>query len=141
LPLEFTYFTDVCLGNKLLPQRLRDEGLHVVTHAEFGLAPDERDVDWIPKVALKGYVILTKDRNIRRLPLELRVVLQERARYFVLGNANRTAEHNAAIILKHRHRIKALVRDREPPIVAQLNADEVLVRTEDGKLVRFAPTK
>jgi hypothetical protein len=82
VPRELVYFTDWCLGSRVLPAALREADMQVVTHEEFGLAHDELDVVWIPKVASRGYIILTADKRIRRDPLELRAVVTSRARYF-----------------------------------------------------------
>lgn len=91
--------------------------------------------DW--HTTASEYVILTKDKNIRRDSLELEVVIRERARYFVLGRAHRKAAANAAIVLRHRKKIIEIVGTNEPPVIAQLNQDHVLLRSPDGKLVPF----
>lgn len=108
----------------------------VVTHKEFGLAHDEKDVVWIPKVAEAGYIILTKDKEIRRDSLEVRAVIEHRAHYFTLGRANRKSEQEAQIFLHHCPVIQRLVRSKGPPLIAQLNVNEMLLRTEDRRLVK-----
>jgi hypothetical protein len=113
--------------------------MKVVTHAQFRIAHDERDVVWIPKVAAAGHIILTKDKNIRRDTLEARVVVQAGAYYFTLGRGSRTAEQNAAIILHHRRTIEELIHENPGPLIAQINAGEVMLRDEtDRSLKRVA---
>jgi hypothetical protein len=130
-----TYFIDRCLGLYELPRRLRAAGMDLVTHAELGIAHDEEDVHWIPKVAADRYVILTSDRDIRKNPLEHQAVVSSSAWYFVLGRGSRTAQRNAEIITRHRATIEMLVTSNPGPVIAQLNADDLL-ELRDGKWMK-----
>jgi hypothetical protein len=122
-----SYFIDRCLGHYDLPRLLREAGMDLVTHRDFGVLHDEEDVVWIPKVAKAGYVILTSDKDIRKNPLELQAVIQSRALYFVLGRGSRTAQRNAEIIKAHRRQIEDLARDHAGPLISQINVNEVKV--------------
>jgi hypothetical protein len=113
---------------------LREAGMHVKTMQEEGFPPDVEDTTWIPLVAERGWAIVTKDKNIRRDSLELRAVLAARAYYFTLGKADRSAIAMGEIILHHRVTIDRLIVHRAPPVVAQINATEVLLRGADGEL-------
>jgi hypothetical protein len=114
--------------------------MDVVTLAEAGYAHDAEDAEWIPEVAAKRWVILTKDKAIRRDSIELGAALSSRAFYFTLGGGNYTAEEMGTIILYHLATIERLVRHRDPPVIAQLNRHELLVR-EDGGELRAAKRK
>lgn len=104
------------------------------TMQEEGFAQDVEDCDWIPDIAARGWIIITKDKNIRRDTLELRAVMASRARYFTLGKADRSATEMVAIVLRHRPTIERLVQHRTPPVVAQINMSEVLLRDANGEL-------
>jgi hypothetical protein len=52
-------------------------------------APSARDVDWLPVVAARGWVILTKDLRISRLPEERRAVRENAARMVVISSGDR----------------------------------------------------
>jgi len=57
-------------GGDIVPGSLRSAGVEVRTYAE--LHPSDSKVpdhEWIPEVAERGWVILTKDKRIRRLPI------------------------------------------------------------------------
>jgi len=108
--------------------------MDVITLAEASFESDTEDAVWIPAVAAKHWVILTKDKRIRRDSLELTAVLTARAFYFTLGGGNYTAEDMARIILHHRSAIERLVRHQTPPVIAQLNRHELLLRSSDGEL-------
>lgn len=58
---------------------------------DAGYAQDVEDIVWIPEVAAKGWIILTKDRNIRRDTLELQVTLNANAKLFTLGKGHYSA--------------------------------------------------
>jgi hypothetical protein len=118
----------------VVPDALRANGMVVVTLDEAGYAADTPDADWIPRVAAERLVILTKDKAIRRNSLELSAVLTSCAFYFTLGGGNHTAKEMAEIILYHRPTIERLVANAAPPVVAQLNKHELLVRHADGSL-------
>jgi hypothetical protein len=133
-PARLVFFLDRCLGAHVLPDLLRDAGMHVRTMQDKGFPPDVEDTAWIPVIAERGWAILTKDKNIRRDSLELRVVLATGAFYFTLGKADRSAREMGEIILHHRATIERLIVHREPPVVAQINATEVLMRAAGGEL-------
>jgi hypothetical protein len=106
--------------------------MQLQTHKEAGYAHDTPDVVWIPEVAAAGMVILTKDKDIRRDRLELLVTIEAKACYFTLGRGDRSAEENARVILHHRLTMERLVAHSKPPIIAQVNQGEVLLRMANG---------
>jgi hypothetical protein len=108
--------------------------MDIITLAEAGYAHDTEDAVWIPEVAAKHWVILTKDRAIRRDSIELGAALVSRAFYFTLGGGNYAAKEMGSIILHHLATIEALVRHRQAPVIAQLNRHELLLRSDDGEL-------
>jgi hypothetical protein len=60
-----TFFIDRCLGSKKVADALRNAGLTVEIH-DAHFAPDALDVDWLPQVGARQWVVLTKDANISR---------------------------------------------------------------------------
>lgn len=108
--------------------------MDVVTLTGEGYSSAAKDEHWIPRVAARGLVILTKDKKIRRDSIELHAVLTSRAFYFTLGGGNYTGAEMAETILYHRPTIERLVASRQPPVIAQLNRNEVLLRDRDGEL-------
>jgi hypothetical protein len=80
-PPDLTFFVDECLG-KYLPVQLISAGYDV----RSGLAhfPGIPDVDWLPRVGQERWVLLTKDKDIRRRPIEVEALLAGRVTAFVL---------------------------------------------------------
>lgn len=68
-PETITFFIDRCLGSKRIVTALRQAGITVAVHEDH-FPPDAADVDWLPQVGERGWVVLTKDANIARRTLE-----------------------------------------------------------------------
>jgi hypothetical protein len=66
---SLTFFLDHQIGRYQVAEALRSAGAVVEVHLDHfrGAAPD---MEWIPEVGRRGWVLITKDQNIRRNPLE-----------------------------------------------------------------------
>ena len=58
------FFVDHCLGTEVVAERLRREGATVHVLVESGFDEATTDEAWLPIVAARGWVILTKDKRI-----------------------------------------------------------------------------
>ena len=117
------FFTDCCLG-KHVGQALRGVGLKVELHCDH-FKEDEADTVWIPKVGAKGWIVLTKDKNIRRRPREIEAVTAGNVRMFTLPNANLTGQEMAERFVESRLRIARFLKKHQPPFVAVVLLDAV----------------
>jgi hypothetical protein len=122
--LDVVYFADRDLGRRF-PEELRAAGIAIERHDEhFGSqTPDEV---WIPEVARRGWVALTRDSRIRYSPLALRVLEESGARLFVLVGKFTGAEA-VATFLKWRTAIEAMARESRAAFVAKIRRDGVLM--------------
>jgi len=68
-PDAFVYYLDANLDGPELVKRLRDGGMLCEPHRDH-YASDAEDVAWIPAIAAKGWVIVTRDFAIKRKPTE-----------------------------------------------------------------------
>src|SRR5262245_254483 len=91
------FYVDRCLG-KAVPRALQEAGARVEIHDDH-FAKDAEDEVWIPEVARRGWVILTKDKNIRRTPGEREAALTANARIFTLSSGNMRGEVMAALFV------------------------------------------
>jgi PIN like domain len=66
---SLTFFLDHQIGRYQVAEMLRAAGAKVEVHLDHFLG-DMPDVEWIPEVARRRWVLITKDQNIRRNPLE-----------------------------------------------------------------------
>jgi PIN like domain len=70
-----------------VPEALRADGWDLITLAEhYGMPADEQvpDTEWIEEAAKRGWLILMKDKRIRRRQAEIAAVAEHKARCFVI---------------------------------------------------------
>jgi hypothetical protein len=105
------FLVDEDLASRSVVASLRAAGMPVRTvPEEFGKGC--LDVDWLPKAGERGWVVLTKDKAMRRTPLEIEAVREARVAYFALTSGNLTAAQMVAAILAARADIEAIVQSR-----------------------------
>ena len=112
------YWVDRCLGTDLVPRALRDAGIEVRTYTE--LYPNDTKVPdhkWIPEVTARGWVVLTKDKNIRRSPVEVQALRNAKARYVCLSATNMRGDEQAACLLEHWKTIDSVVASKPVPLI------------------------
>ena len=68
-PQSITFFIDRCLGKKSIPETLRTAGVTIEIHDDH-FDKGALDVDWLPQVGEKGWIVLTKDDRISKNQLE-----------------------------------------------------------------------
>lgn len=121
---SLTFLLDEDLASKSVLAALREAGLDVTSVPEqFGKGC--KDVDWLPVAGERGYVVLTKDKAMRRTPLEVAAVRDARVHYFSLTRGNLTAAQMATAILKAVSQIDGIVRSRSGrrAVLARITAD------------------
>jgi hypothetical protein len=123
-PDRLVYFVDQDLGTKIVPGALRVQGARVEVLTRH-FKPATPDVDWIPRVAAKGWVIVTKDRNIMRNRLEREAVLRARAAYVCVAAKGLRGEEIAQLVSKHFGMLDGLLRAAPRPIIVRLRHSSV----------------
>ena len=110
-----TFFVDRSLG-KSVGKILRDAGATVELHDDYfpQTAPDR---DWIPDVTDRGWIILTKDKNIRRQRGEREEVLLAGATVFTLTSGNMPGAEMARAFLDHLAEMERVAITQMPPFV------------------------
>ncbi|MCB9666116.1 MAG: hypothetical protein H6732_18555 [Alphaproteobacteria bacterium] len=119
MTLAWPVFLDRCVGGRLMRARLAESGWDVLSHDEV-FVHTAADPDWIATVAAAGRVIVTRDKNIRRKPENLRAFLRAGARVvFVVFQGPRRAYEDA--LLKGARALQVLLDTREPPLAVALH--------------------
>ena len=80
-----TLFLDRNLGKNIVSARLRAEGVAVEVHDDH-FAIDAPDEEWIRSVAGRGWIAVTRDRNIRYRTHEMNSIRDSAARDLLPGN-------------------------------------------------------
>ncbi|MBI2774083.1 MAG: DUF5615 family PIN-like protein [Chloroflexi bacterium] len=78
-----TFFFDNNLS-PVLVQGLRAFG-EDVQHLRDSFAAEAPDTEWIPEVARRGWVVVTRDKHIRTRPLELDALRSHGLRVFIFS--------------------------------------------------------
>jgi PIN like domain len=116
---SITFFIDRCLGNKLIVETLRGAGLTVEIHDDhFG--KNAPDVDWIPEIGNRGWIILTKDARIGKNRIERLSIADANARMFTLASQNLSGTDMADIFLKAIPEMKKFIRENSSPFIAKV---------------------
>lgn len=117
---DFTLFLDRNFGNKIIVQELRDAGYQAEIHDDH-LKLDAPDEEWIEFVAKKGWLALTKDKNIKYRTNEIQAIKSYKAMVLVVRAKNTTAKDIVEILIKSYVRIQRFARKTKPPFVAGID--------------------
>jgi PIN like domain len=123
---DSTFFIDSCLGKKIA-ERLVALGFNVVHHdALFGQGT--LDTEWIPSVAASGYVILTKDKAIRRESPERQAVIVSSAKLFTYPKGNYTVDDMELVFVQNQLDIGRMLHKIAAPLIASISRNGVVLR-------------
>jgi hypothetical protein len=138
-PLEF--YLDESNDCDPLVEALVGAG-HIVHRRKDNFPVGTDDVDWIPIVAEKRWVILTRDKSQRKNVSELNVIIISGARQFCLPRKG-TGEKMAQITLDALPEIQRLVSRYEDAIVANIHESPNEKVEAKGKvtITVYHPTK
>jgi hypothetical protein len=126
-PDPLVYYLDANLDGHDLVRRLRDAGVRCEPHRDH-FAPDAEDEAWIPVVAARGWIIVTRDFAIQRRPAEREAWIAANATVVMVRGEKLSADDMAQIILDaHRNgRLDNFISKRMPPMVIYVAASSVL---------------
>ena len=99
-PPKPVFFLDRSLGKHVVADALRQAGVEVRIHTDH-FAENELDEVWLREVGRHGWIVLTKDKNIRHRVLELSALITARVSAFILTSGNLThtiSPRNAAVL-------------------------------------------
>ena len=133
-PEPFTWFIDRSLGRRIVDD-LRAAGFIIEEHVAH-FADDAPDVEWLGEAGRRGWVVLTKDKAVRRNVLELEAILTSQVACFSLGHGNLKAEQMAQAFIAAKRRMEKVLRRFEPPLTASVTATgHVQVLMAKGELL------
>lgn len=103
---SLTFFLDYQIGRYTVAEALRAAGARVEVHIDHfnQTAPD---TEWIPEVGRRGWVLITRDKNIRRNPLERAAYEKAKLRGFVLTGEDMGGKEMADLLVT---RLAGMVR-------------------------------
>lgn len=108
------------MGNRIVAAALRKAGAAVEVHDDH-FPSDARDVDWLRVAGQKGWIVLTKDKNIRHRAVEREALRQANVRAFVLTAGNISGEEMAEICVKALPDIIRYAATNAPPFLVAVS--------------------
>jgi len=107
-------FIDRCAWSRRLGEALREAAIPFIVHDDK-FAKDCADVDWLPEVGKQGWIVITRDKNIRRKPNELQAFRDAKVIAFALASGNASADDTARLVVELYPRILRKARGAKPP--------------------------
>jgi predicted nuclease of predicted toxin-antitoxin system len=114
---DLVFFIDECLGTRRVSDALMRTGATVVVHqAHFSNRQGIQDAEWLLEIGQRGWVVLTKDKNFKRRPLEREAILAGGIRAFFLSATNLSTEQVATTFVEALPRIRRLCQRHSGPL-------------------------
>ena len=111
-----TLFVDRCAWSRPLGEALEAIGANYLAHHQR-FAPAAPDEEWLEVAGREGWVVLTRDKHIRRRPSELEAFQTHKAIVFVLASGNASAAETAELVTRLYDKIQRLAAQAQPPVM------------------------
>ena len=115
-PDPITLFVDRCAWSRLLGEALDAIGADYIAHQQY-FAPAAPDEEWLEVAGRESWVVLTRDKHIRRRPAELEAFQTHKVTVFVLAAGNASAAETAELITRLYDKIQRLAAQAKPPVM------------------------
>jgi hypothetical protein len=120
-PEDFVLFLDENLCNcKPILTSLDQAGVKYERHLDHWKAGTP-DNEWIPVVGEKGWILLTRDQNIRYNELELKQIVAAKVKEFVVLGGNLNRDELAELITAALPAMKKLCKKQKPPFIVSIS--------------------
>ena len=96
---SLTFFLDYQIGRYVVAEALRTAGARVEVHIDH-FAQNAPDREWIPQVGQREWVLVTKDKNIRRNPLEREAYEENKVRGFIVTGKEMGGQDLAELLVR-----------------------------------------
>lgn len=92
------------------------------THLDH-FPPETDDVDWLPVVSDRGWVVLTKDKAIGRRPNEVEAIARANAKVFSLVSGNLTTQQMTDLFVAVLEKLTNFTQGNQAPFIAKIYKD------------------
>ena len=79
------------------------------------------DPEWLPEAGRNGWIVLTKDKAIRRRPNEMMALMNSGVRAFVLAAGEITGADQAALFVRILPKMLELIDRLAPPFLVRVS--------------------
>ncbi len=119
---EPTFFIDRCLRKRRIIEALATLNIKLEAHDNH-FSQATLDIEWIPEIGRRGWVIFTKDAAIGRNAIERQTVAQANIRMFSLASQNLSGSQMAEIFRLAMPKIKTFLEQHQAPFIAKIYRD------------------
>ena len=134
------FFIDKCLGLKVVPAALRACGLTVELKTDH-FPQETPDSQWLTEVGKRGWIVLSKDQNLKHNHLEIVALLKSNTHSFILMSAQLTGDEMAQAFITAMPQIKNIIAKQPPPLVATVTKEgEVRITHTYDELTKSLPS-
>lgn len=95
-------------------------------------AQDTPDEEWLTRAGKEGWIVLTKDKLIRKRPIEREALVAAHARAFVFTGGNMSGIEMAESIVAAIPRMLRVIAATEPPFIARITGSGAVDVIEAG---------
>jgi PIN like domain len=131
-----TLYVDECLGRGIA-RRLQADGHDARPFDEFA---GKADVDFLPIIGERQWVLVTKDKNVRRNQLEVNAILNSGVRAFVITATGLNHQQISDLVSKAMPKIVRISR-QQGPFVYNITATGTMSQISRRMLERRAKGK
>ena len=115
-------YVDESLSQVYLPEALRARGLTVFKVTDQ-FQRGVKDPEWLPVAGHNGWVVLTKDKAIRKRPNEMTALVNSGVRAFVLAAGEITGPDQAALFVRILPKMIHFVGALPAPFLVKVGKD------------------
>ncbi|MEE9256894.1 MAG: hypothetical protein V3V56_06975 [bacterium] len=119
-PKQPTFFLDHSLGTIKIRLALENEGVAVEVLADhFDVGAE--DIVWLSEVGKRGWIVLTKDKMIRKRNIEINTLVSSGVPAFVLTAGGLSGEEMGQIFVRALPAMLRFVEKNPPPFIATIS--------------------
>jgi hypothetical protein len=96
-------------------------GVAAITHDSV-FAQDTPDEEWLIRAGREGWIVLTKDKLIRKRPIEREALTAAHVRAFVFTGGNMSGVEMAESIVAAIPRMLRILATTQPPFIARITS-------------------
>lgn len=131
---SIVFFVDRCLGSKRIVEALRNSGMTIEIHDDH-FHKDAQDVDWLPEIGKRGWVVLTKDAKIGKRTSEKIAVASAKVKMFVLASQNLSGEQMIEAFIQAIVPLQEFVRKYPAPFIGKIYRDGHIEMWKDSQML------
>ena len=126
------FFVDRCLGKGKIVEALRRLDIAIEVHDDH-FDNNAQDVDWLPEIGKRGWVVLTKDTSISKNYLERIAVARAQVKMFMLASQSLPGTEMTEIFIKAVNRMQQFNRKYPAPFIAKIYRDATIQMWKDSQ--------